>query len=125
LVRWEAAFTWLSGILLLGLVYYKGKLLVDTDVRELSHLQAIAIGVWNPDGRMDVYDLLAQTPLVKSHLHSRPFVIAACVREYSACAYIALRWFISHVGMMNHQRRCVRSNTPTSQQITNGRECKL
>src|SRR5215468_7345894 len=26
--RWEAAFTWLSGFLLLGLVYYDGRLLV-------------------------------------------------------------------------------------------------
>jgi uncharacterized membrane protein len=64
--RWEAAFTWLSGILLLGLVYYKGKLLVDTDVRELSHLQAIAIGVGTLIVGWIVYDLLAQTPLVKS-----------------------------------------------------------
>src|SRR5215475_10038292 len=29
--RWEAAITWLSGFLLLGLVYYDGRLLVETE----------------------------------------------------------------------------------------------
>lgn len=62
--RWEAAFTWLSGILLLGLVYYKGSLLVDPDVHDMSHLTAIAIGVGVLVGGWIVYDVLAQTALV-------------------------------------------------------------
>jgi uncharacterized membrane protein len=63
--KWEAAFTWLSGFLLMGLVYYKGSLLVDPDVRELTHGTAVAIGLGTLIGGWIVYDVLAQTSLVK------------------------------------------------------------
>jgi uncharacterized membrane protein len=66
--RWEAAFTWLSGFLLLSLVYYKTSLLVDPDVLDISQNQGIAIGLGALIFGWVVYDLLAQTPLVKSTL---------------------------------------------------------
>src|SRR3954470_21481338 len=34
--RWEAALTWLSGMILLALVYYMGGALVDADVCDIS-----------------------------------------------------------------------------------------
>src|SRR5918911_5592939 len=34
--RWEAALTWLSGAVLLVLVYYMGGALIDPDVRDIS-----------------------------------------------------------------------------------------
>jgi uncharacterized membrane protein len=64
--KWEAAFTWLSGFLLLALVYYKGSLLVDPDVRELTQGTAVAIGLGTLIVGWIVYDILAQTSLVKS-----------------------------------------------------------
>src|ERR1700733_1027068 len=41
--RWEALMTWVSGIVLLILVYYSSSGLVDPDVANIS--QAVAIGI--------------------------------------------------------------------------------
>ncbi|HEV8657649.1 MAG TPA: urate hydroxylase PuuD [Thermoanaerobaculia bacterium] len=43
--QWEAAFTWISGILLLIVVYYLGGLMTDGEPGKLSNGQAIAVGV--------------------------------------------------------------------------------
>ena len=43
--RWEALFTWLSGLVLLVLVYYSSAGLVDPDVANISQARAILIGV--------------------------------------------------------------------------------
>ena len=43
--RWEAAMTWLSGIVLLFLVYYFSGGLVDPDVANISQAAGIAIGI--------------------------------------------------------------------------------
>src|SRR5712692_8482968 len=47
LFKWESATTWISGFLLLVVVYYLGgaALLVDRDVSHLSGSAAIAIGI--------------------------------------------------------------------------------
>ena len=43
--RWEAGTTWLSGIALLIVVYYiGGGALIDSDVRDISHLNAVIVG---------------------------------------------------------------------------------
>src|ERR1043166_485689 len=44
-VRWEAAMTWLSGALLLTLVYYMGGGMVDADVRNIAVSTAVLFGV--------------------------------------------------------------------------------
>src|SRR5574341_1466161 len=43
-VRFEALITWLSGILLLGVVYYMGGALVDPDVARVARSQARGMG---------------------------------------------------------------------------------
>ncbi|HEU4522573.1 MAG TPA: urate hydroxylase PuuD [Thermoanaerobaculia bacterium] len=43
--KWEAAFTWLSGLALLILVYYFGGLMTDGDPEKLSNGKAIAVGI--------------------------------------------------------------------------------
>ena len=43
--RWEAAMTWLSGMVLLFLLYYFGGGLIDTDVADISLAKGIAIGL--------------------------------------------------------------------------------
>ena len=43
--KWEAALTWLSGIVLFILVYYTGGLMVDDSVRAMSNGRSVAISV--------------------------------------------------------------------------------
>ncbi|HEX8709176.1 MAG TPA: urate hydroxylase PuuD [Pyrinomonadaceae bacterium] len=61
--RWEAAFTWLSGIILLTLVYYMSSGLVDPDVLDISHSTAVMIGIGLLVVGWIVYDLMVQSPL--------------------------------------------------------------
>ena len=63
--RWEALFTWLSGFLLLGVVYYMGGALVDRDVRDLSIGAASAIGIGTLLVSWVVYDLIWMSPIAK------------------------------------------------------------
>ena len=63
--RWEAALTWLSGMVLLFLVYYMGGALIDPDVRDISVGTGTAIGLGVLVVGWIVYDLLCLTPLVK------------------------------------------------------------
>src|SRR3984957_10830709 len=44
-LRWEAAMTWLSGMVLMFLVYYLSGGLIDTDVANISQATGIAIGL--------------------------------------------------------------------------------
>src|ERR1700692_4706049 len=43
--RWEALFTWISGFLLLGLLYYSGGLLLDDSVSNIGMGAGVAIGI--------------------------------------------------------------------------------
>ena len=61
--RWEAMMTWLSGILLLTLVYYMGGGMVDPDVRDISVRTAVLFGVGVLVVGWVVYDLLVYSPL--------------------------------------------------------------
>ena len=61
--RWEAALTWLSGVVLLVLVYYLGGALVDPDVRDIGLPYAIAFSVGVLVVGWVVYDLLMLSPL--------------------------------------------------------------
>lgn len=66
--RYEAALTWLSGFVLLVLVYYMGGALVDPDVLDISVGTATAIGIGLFIVAWIVYDLLCLTPLVKQEM---------------------------------------------------------
>lgn len=63
--KWEAYWTWMSGIFLLGLIYFLGAevYLVDRSVADLTSLQAIGISIAFIVGGWFVYDLLCKTPL--------------------------------------------------------------
>jgi uncharacterized membrane protein len=61
--RWEAAITWISGFLLLGLLYYSDGLLVDESVTKISMGTAVAIGIGVLIVGFEVYDLLWISPL--------------------------------------------------------------
>src|SRR6187401_760654 len=65
--KWEAGTTWLSGFALLVLVYYiGGGALIDTDVRDLSLLSAIGIGIGVIVLCGVTYDVMMKTPLARN-----------------------------------------------------------
>lgn len=66
--RWEAALTWLSGLVLLILVYYFGGALVDPDVADITQGTGIGIGVSVLLLGWLVYDLLWRSPLGRSEV---------------------------------------------------------
>jgi uncharacterized membrane protein len=61
--RWEAAMTWLSGIVLMFLVYYFSGGLIDPDVAEISQGRGIAIGIGVLVFGWVIYDLAVRSPL--------------------------------------------------------------
>ena len=65
--KWEAYWTWMSGIFLLGLVYFLGAeiYLIDRSVADLSVVMAISIAVGFIVGGWIVYDLMCKSPLGK------------------------------------------------------------
>ncbi|MGI9105137.1 MAG: urate hydroxylase PuuD [Pyrinomonadaceae bacterium] len=66
--RWEAALTWLSGMVLLVVVYYLGGALVDPDVRDISIPAAVAFSLGLLVIGWIVYDLLIMSPLSKNEI---------------------------------------------------------
>ena len=66
--KWEAGFTWLSGIVLLAIIYYLGAglFLVDPGVAALSPAAAIGIGIGCIVVGWFVYDALWQSPVAKT-----------------------------------------------------------
>jgi uncharacterized membrane protein len=64
--RWEALMTWLSGIVLLILVYYSSSGLIDPDVVNISQTAGIAIGLVVMAAGWHIYDLALRSRLGKS-----------------------------------------------------------
>jgi uncharacterized membrane protein len=63
--RWEAMVTWVSGFMLLGLMYYGGGLMVAID-SDVSNGAAVGAGIGTLIAGWIVYDLLARSPLVRN-----------------------------------------------------------
>ena len=63
--KWEAYSTWLSGMFLLGLVYFLGAeiYLIDRSVADLSVVMAVSIAIAFIAGGWVVYDLMCKSPL--------------------------------------------------------------
>jgi uncharacterized membrane protein len=64
--KWEAALTWLSGFLLLGLVYYSGGLMVDDSVRRMEPGTAALISIAWLVIAWFIYDFLWISPLQRN-----------------------------------------------------------
>lgn len=86
--RWEALMTWLSGMLLLFLVYYSSSGLIDPDIADISQLRGIAIGLTVLAGGWIVYDLAVRSPL--AHFEA---VFAA----FSLLTVAVLAWGLTHI----------------------------
>ena len=83
--KWEAYTTWITGMFMLGLVYYvgAGSYLIDKNVADLSPLAAIAIGLATLAIGWLVYDGLCRSPLGNNET-ALALVLAALV---AAAAY--------------------------------------
>ncbi len=66
--RWEAAMTWLSGIVLMFLVYYFSGGLIDPDVADISQGRGIAIGIGVLIFGWAIYDLALRSSLGRSEI---------------------------------------------------------
>jgi uncharacterized membrane protein len=80
--RWEAASTWLSGMVLLTLIYYHGGAMVDPDVRDIGTWAAGGFGVGMLIVGWIVYDLLVQSPLGRNE---KAFAVVAYALVVGAC----------------------------------------
>jgi uncharacterized membrane protein len=86
--RWEALMTWLSGMVLLFLVYYSSAGLIDADVANISQTAGIAIGLAVLLGGWFLYDLAARSALGKSEV---AFVV------FSLSMIAAVSWGLMHL----------------------------
>jgi uncharacterized membrane protein len=86
--RYEALFTWISGFLLMGLVYYMGSTLVDPVYPVLAKGPAIGLSVGALAAGWVIYDLLCRSPLGR-----QPLVLAAVGYVLSVAAV----WGLGHV----------------------------
>ena len=86
--RWEAMMTWLSGLLLLFLLYYFGGGLIDTDVADISLARGVVIGLGALLLGWIIYDLAVLSPLGKSATAFAIFALALTA---------AVSWGLAHV----------------------------
>src|ERR1700722_14168170 len=85
--RWEAAMTWLSGMILLFLLYYFGGGLIDTDVADISLAKGIGIGLGALVLGWLIYDVAVRSSLGKS---------PATFAIFSLIVIAAMAWALAH-----------------------------
>ena len=88
--KWEAYSTWISGFLLLSLMFYVGaeSYLIDPTKLELSPWAAVAISLGTLAGGWIVYDLLCKSPLSK-----QPIALAIVLLGFVA----AVAWGLNQI----------------------------
>ncbi len=92
--KWEAYSTWLSGIFLLGLVYFVGAevYLIDRTVAELSVAAAVGIAIAFIVGGWLVYDLLCRSPLAQNaNVFAIVLLVLGGALAWSLCALFSGR----------------------------------
>ena len=99
--KWEAYWTWLSGMFLLILLYWYGAevYLIDPSVAELSPVVAVALAAGFIVGGWVIYDLLCKSPLGKndSALGAVLFVAVALL-AWGLCQLFSGRGAYIHFG---------------------------
>ncbi len=99
--RWEAAFTWLSGMVLMFIVYYLGGALIDRDVLDIGVGAGTAIGLAVLIVGWIVYDLIAQSPLVKKEmLFAAVSYVLLVAATYGLMQVFSGRGAYMHVGAL-------------------------
>ncbi|HVG31517.1 MAG TPA: urate hydroxylase PuuD [Pyrinomonadaceae bacterium] len=100
--RYEALLTWVSGMVLLTLLYYTSDaLLIDRDVRDISLMTGVAIGLGLLIVAWVVYDLLSLSPLARMPLLFAAVAYALIVGvAYGLTQVFSGRAAYIHVGAM-------------------------
>jgi len=97
--RWEAAMTWLSGMILLFMLYYFTGGLIDPDVAEISQERGIAIGLGVLVFGWLIYDLAMRSALGRSEIGFAIFaLIMTAVLAYGLAHVFSGRAAYIHVG---------------------------
>jgi uncharacterized membrane protein len=99
--RWEAAMTWLSGMVLMFLIYYFSGGLIDTDVADISQGRGIAIGLGVLVSGWLIYDLAVRSALGRSEAVFAIFsLIMTAVVSWGLVHVLSGRAAYIHVGAM-------------------------
>jgi uncharacterized membrane protein len=100
--KWEAGMTWLSGFLLMVVVYYiGGGAMIDPDVADLKVTTAVGIGIGLLILGWLIYDLLMLSPLGKNELAFAVIAYALVVGiSYGLTRVFSGRAAYIHVGAM-------------------------
>ena len=101
--KWEAYTTWLTGMVLLTVIYYLGadSYLIDKRVADLSQFQAISIGVSFLVFGWILYELLCRSPLAKNgYVIGGILIVAAVAASYTLTSLFSGRGAYIHMGAM-------------------------
>jgi uncharacterized membrane protein len=99
--RWEAAMTWLSGMILMFMVYYFSGGLIDPDIADISQGLGIAIGLGALVFGWLIYDLALRSALGKSEAGFAIFsLIVMTAMAYGLAHVFSGRAAYIHLGAM-------------------------
>jgi uncharacterized membrane protein len=100
--KYEALFTWITGIALLVLVYYlTGAYLLDPAISSISRAAALALGIGVLVVGWFVYDLLWSSPLARRGAVATAVSLALLVGvSYVMCRLLSGRAAFMHVGSL-------------------------
>ena len=101
--KWEAYSTWLTGMFLLGLIYYgqAGAYLIDRQVAALAPWQAIVIGLAFLAGGWVVYDQLCKSRLGQNERAlAGVLAVLLAVAAWGLCQLFSGRGAYIHFGAM-------------------------
>tara|TARA_R110000737_G_scaffold53670_3_gene75425 strand:- start:1586 stop:2782 length:1197 start_codon:yes stop_codon:yes gene_type:complete len=99
--KWEAYTTWITGFLLLSLMFYVGaeSYLIDKRVADLSQLQAILLGLGSIVVGVGIYEALVRTKL-RNHgiILGLILMVVATVLSYGLTQIFSARGAYMHMG---------------------------
>lgn len=101
--KWEAYTTWISGFLLLVLVYYfsASAYLIDPALNPISPATAISLGLGLIFGGLLIYEVACRSPLANSPiLFGILFVCLLCLASWLATQWFSGRGAFIHIGAL-------------------------
>lgn len=102
--KWESYWTWMSGMMLMILIFYwgDGTFLLDDMVSDVTHLQGVLIGLFSLIGSWFFYDFLWESSLTKKNPLIGHMLTLAWLggMAYFLCHTLSGRAAYMHVGGM-------------------------